>query len=314
MTKDQVYARIRKHCLAKEGAIEEYPWDDVVWKVRGKIFAGSSDGSNQVTVKSTPEEQSHLIEHPAVEVAKYVGRFGWVTVTITNKKTLDLGLELVDESYRSLAPKRKQTRSTSRGKSPGAPRLKRLEPSVLPLTPGRWKDFVKLFGPRGACAGCWCMEPRQTRSEWEKKKGATNRRLMKRLVDKGKRPPGLLAYIDGEPVGWISIEPRDVFTKLSLSRVLAAVDDKPVWSIVCFFVDKEYRNSGLSVALIEGAVEYARKRGARIVEGYPVEPKKKPMPPVFAFSGLATAYRKARFKEVARRSETRPIMRRAVRR
>ena len=95
-----------------------------------------------------------------IEVAKYVGRSGWVTITMTSKKA----------------------------KNRGASRVKRLEPSVRPLTPGRWKDLVKLFGPRGACAGCWCMEPRQTRSEWEKKRGATNRRLMKRLVDNGKRP------------------------------------------------------------------------------------------------------------------------------
>ncbi len=157
------------------------------------------------------------------------------------------------------------------------------------------------------------MEPRQTRSEWEQKKGATNRRLMKRLVDRGNRPPGLLAYVDGEPVGWISIEPREVFTRLARSRVLAPVDDKPVWSIVCFFVHRGYRNRGISVALIEAAVAHAREKGARLVEGYPVEPRKKPMPPVFAYTGLAAAYRKARFREVARRSNSRPIMRRALR-
>ncbi len=156
------------------------------------------------------------------------------------------------------------------------------------------------------------MEPRQTRSEWERLKGEQNRRRMKRLVENGKRPPGLLAYLGREPVGWISIEPREVFSKLARSRVLAPVDDEPVWSIVCFFVDRRYRRRGLSVALIEGAVDYARKKGARIIEGYPVEPKKKPMPPVFAYTGLAAAYRRARFQEVARRSETRPIMRRIV--
>jgi GNAT superfamily N-acetyltransferase len=189
----------------------------------------------------------------------------------------------------------------------------KLDLKIVPLTPSRWKDFEMLFGPRGACAGCWCMEPRQTRAEWERLKGDKNRRAMKRLVEKGTRPPGLLAYVGREPVGWISIEPRDVFSKLERSRVLAPVDDKPVWSIVCFFVDKRYRRQGLSVALIKGAVDYARKKGARIVEGYPVEPKKDNVAPVFVFTGLAPAYRKAGFKEVARRSETRPIMRRAVR-
>jgi GNAT superfamily N-acetyltransferase len=190
---------------------------------------------------------------------------------------------------------------------------KKLEPRIVPLTPGRWKDFEKLFGPRGACAGCWCMEPRQTRSEWERLKGEKNRRAMKRLVEQGQRPPGLLAYLGREPVGWISIEPREAFSKLARSRVLAPVDDKPVWSIVCFFVEKRYRERGMSVALIEGAVDHARKKGARIVEGYPVEPRQDKMPSVFAFTGFASAYRKARFKEVARRSDTRPIMRRTVR-
>ena len=107
MTRDEAYARVREYCLAKEGATEEYPWGDVIWKVRGKIFAGSSDGSNEVTVKATPEEQTPLIEHPAIAVAKYVGRFGWVTITIKNKQTLALTLELIDSSYDSLAPKRK---------------------------------------------------------------------------------------------------------------------------------------------------------------------------------------------------------------
>jgi len=190
---------------------------------------------------------------------------------------------------------------------------RRTRPDIVPLISDRWDDFERLFGPRGACAGCWCMEPRQTRAEWESRKGTSNRRAMKRLVAKGERPPGLLAYLDDEPVGWISIEPREVFSKLSRSRILAPVDDKPVWSIVCFFVDKRYRGRGISVALIEGAVAHARRQGARLVEGYPVEPKKKAMPPVFAFTGLASAYRRARFKEVARRSATRPIMRRAVR-
>lgn len=191
--------------------------------------------------------------------------------------------------------------------------MARPKPEIVPLTSERWRDFTRLFGPKGACAGCWCMEPRLTRSEWQKNQGAGNRRAMKRLVDKGSRAPGILAYVDGEPAGWCSIEPRESFSRLSRSRVLAPVDDKPVWSIVCFFVDRRFRGRGLSVALIRGAVDHARARGARIVEGYPVEPRKKPMPPVFAYTGIAAAYRKAGFKEVARRSETRPIMRRNVR-
>ena len=157
------------------------------------------------------------------------------------------------------------------------------------------------------------MEMRLARADYERRKAAGNtRRALKRLVDDGQKP-GLLGYLDLEPVVWVSVQPREAFARFATSRVLAPVDDKPVWSIACFFVDKRYRRQGISVALIEGAVTYARDRGARIVEGYPVEPKKKEMPPVFAWTGLAAAYRRARFQGVARRSATRPIMRRTLR-
>lgn len=187
------------------------------------------------------------------------------------------------------------------------------EPRILPLTPSRWADFEKLFGPRGACAGCWCMEPRLTHAEWERGRGDKNRRAMKRLVDSRRRPPGLLAYLGREAAGWISVEPRGAFSKLARSRVLAPVDEKPVWSIVCFFVARRFRNQGVSVALLRGAVDYARRKGARLIEGYPVEPRSGKAAPVFVYTGLASAYRKAGFREVARRAPTRPIMRRAVR-
>jgi len=188
-----------------------------------------------------------------------------------------------------------------------------LRPTFKPLTPEIWDDFVQLFGPRGACAGCWCMEPRQSRVEWERLKGAGNRRAMKRLVDRGAETPGLLAYVAQEPVGWISIEPRESFSKLARSRVMAPVDARAVWSIVCFFIDKRFRGQGLSVRLIRAAVDHARDRGARIVEGYPSEPVSGRMAPVFAHMGLAASFRRAGFKEVARRSPTRPIMRRNLR-
>ncbi len=180
--------------------------------------------------------------------------------------------------------------------------------TIHPLTMDRWDDFVELFGTRGACGGCWCMTPRLTRREYEANKGAGNKRKMKALVRKG-QVPGVLGYCDGAPIGWCSIEPRESFSALERSRVCKPVDDKPVWSIVCFFLAKPYRRQGLSRQLIKGAVKYARSRGARIVEAYPVEPKKDPMPEVFAYHGIAAAFRKAGFREVARGSETRPIMR-----
>jgi GNAT superfamily N-acetyltransferase len=183
---------------------------------------------------------------------------------------------------------------------------------VEPLTPGRWDEFVGLFGTRGACGGCWCMFPRMTRSQFESKKGSGTRRAMRNLVASG-TPPGVLGYVDGHAVGWCAIEPREAFSSLSRSRILKPVDERPVWSIVCLFVAREHRRCGVSVGMIEGAVRWARSQGARMVEAYPVEPKKNPMPAVFAYTGIASAYVAAGFREVARRSETRPIMRRALR-
>jgi len=176
------------------------------------------------------------------------------------------------------------------------------------LTPDRWLDFEKLFGPRGACGGCWCMWYRLKRSEFEKQKGGGNKKAMKTLVDGG-NVPGIMAYSSGKPVAWCSVAPRQEFSALERSRILKPVDDQPVWSIICFFVEKNHRRKGFNIALLKAAIDFAKQRGAKILEGYPVEPKKNPMPDVFAFYGLASAFKKAGFKECLRRSETRPIMR-----
>jgi GNAT superfamily N-acetyltransferase len=179
---------------------------------------------------------------------------------------------------------------------------------VKPLTLDLWADFEELFGDRGACGGCWCMWFRISRKQFEAQKGEGNRRAIKAIVASG-RVPGLLAYHEGRAVGWCSVAPREEFPRLDNSRILGRIDDRPVWSVVCLFVAKEHRNKGLSTRLLEAAVDYVRDRGGRIVEGYAVEPKKDVMPATFAYHGLASAYRGAGFVEVARRSQTRPIMR-----
>lgn len=182
--------------------------------------------------------------------------------------------------------------------------------SFHPLTSDRWGDFAALFGERGACAGCWCMFPLLARKEWEAGKGARNRKAMKKRVDSGV-VPGLLAYEAGKPIGWIALAPRETYSLLERSRIMAPLDDEPVWSVVCFFIDRRHRGRGLSVKLLEAAAKYARKQGARILEGYPVDPEK-PTAPAFAWHGAAPAFQRAGFEEVARRSPTRPLMRRRL--
>lgn len=108
--------------------------------------------------------------------------------------------------------------------------------------------------------------------------------------------------------------PASSYPALARSRVLRPVDDTPVWSISCLFVARAYRNQGVSVKLLKAATEFVRERGGTVVEGYPVEPRQGVIPPVFAWTGLPSAFRRAGFVEVARGSETRPIMRLTVRR
>jgi GNAT superfamily N-acetyltransferase len=182
------------------------------------------------------------------------------------------------------------------------------EPTFHPLTPERWPDLESLFGPRGATGGCWCMYWRLPRSEFELMKGEQNRQAFHSLVVEGP-PPGILAYLDGKPAGWCAVSPRQEYTALARSRVLKPVDDQPVWSIGCFFVARAQRRQGLTLKLLQAAVDYAISQGARIVEGYPVEPASGQMPDVFAWTGFADTFRQAGFVEVVRRSTNRPIFR-----
>ena len=178
-----------------------------------------------------------------------------------------------------------------------------------PLTPVRWGDLERLFGKRGACGGCWCMYWRLSRPEFEKRKGEGNRRAFKALVARG-AARGVIAYHGSEPVAWCAVGPRDDFPRLARSRVLSPVDDQPVWSVTCFFVARPHRRRGLSVGLLTAAAGMAGRSGARLLEGYPQEPRGASMPDAFAWTGLSGAFRRAGFEECARRSPTRPIMRR----
>jgi GNAT superfamily N-acetyltransferase len=206
-----------------------------------------------------------------------------------------------------------------RERAPGAPRraghalgagaaAKRLH--ILPLTPGRWSDLERLFGAKGACAGCWCMWMRLPAAEFRRLKGAGNRRALRALV--ARRPPGLIAYDAGEPVAWVAVAPRGEYLRLANSRVLEPVPGEDVWAAPCFFVKPSHRGGGLGVRLLEAAATFARRGGARSVEGYPTTNRAERQPPAFVYSGFESTFRRAGFTEVARRSPTRPILRREL--
>ena len=177
-----------------------------------------------------------------------------------------------------------------------------------PLTPDLWDDAAALFGPRGACAGCWCMFWKLPRAQFARQQGEGNRRAFRRIVKAG-RVPGILAYADGKPVGWCALEPRTAYARLARSRVLAPVDDQPVWSVTCFYVARGFRRRGVTVQLLRAALKHVRRCGGHLVEGYPVVPKPyHRSATAFAWTGFAPAFEAAGFKDCADRS--RPIMRR----
>lgn len=179
--------------------------------------------------------------------------------------------------------------------------------SFQPVGPERWGDFENLFGANGACAGCWCMWWRETRGEYSQFSGEGNKQRMREIILAG-RVPGLIAYLDDLPVGWVSVAPREEFPSLDRSRVAKRVDERPVWSLVCFFIRKGYRRQGLTGALIRAAAAYAREQGAEVLEAYPVEHESK-VNGSGEFTGFASTFRRAGFVEAARRSEKRPVMR-----
>ena len=185
--------------------------------------------------------------------------------------------------------------------------IEELDLSFHPLTQKLWRDFEMLFGAHGACGGCWCMYWKLRGREFSDNTGDTARQMQKSIVD-AKTVPGLLAYSEGYPIGWIAVEPRKAYPKLAHSRILKPVDDADVWSVTCFFVGKKHRRKGVTVELLKAAIRHVKKHGGKIVEGYPTDAGKD-QPAPFIYTGTASAFKQAGFYEAARNSPARPIFR-----
>jgi GNAT superfamily N-acetyltransferase len=177
-----------------------------------------------------------------------------------------------------------------------------------PVTLAEWPDMQKLFTSSNPFRRCWCMFWRSKRADFERGQGGGNRAAMEQLIVSG-HVPGLLAYQAEEPVGWVSVAPREDFAALERSRTLKRIDNQPVWSIVCFVVSKEQRSKGMLAVLIRGAVDYAASQGARIVEAYPLIPEESSNPALSIYMGVVSTFEQLGFKEMAQPSRMRMMMR-----
>lgn len=190
--------------------------------------------------------------------------------------------------------------------------------TILPLTPSRLPDLAELFEEGGDPKWCWCAYFRVRGTEFSNAGKAGHRSVLEVAVVDGaavERAPGLVAYDDDRAVGWISIGPREDYERLAYSRVLAPIDDRPVWSIVCFVVGRQARGRGIAAALLDAGVEYARGHGATMLEAYPVEvPDGERIRSGDVFRGTLSMFERAGFELVARRqwsasTPARPIVR-----
>ncbi|MHB8873350.1 MAG: GNAT family N-acetyltransferase [Myxococcaceae bacterium] len=185
---------------------------------------------------------------------------------------------------------------------------------IRDLTASLWPDYVKLFGKNGACGGCWCMSWRVPKGEkWADLKGEKARRRMKGLIEGGEAH-GVIAYADGEPVGWCAYGRRPDFARLDRAPSLACDDAGKVWSLPCFFVKSGFRGQGVATALLAGALKMMKQHGARLAEGYPAKPPKsgEPLPAAFAWTGTRSLFAAAGFEVVGNRDGGKQRVRRAL--
>jgi GNAT superfamily N-acetyltransferase len=174
---------------------------------------------------------------------------------------------------------------------------------VLPATGDRFSDIAAVLAPSGKGA-CWCMYYRMTSSQYGRvpahqlpQAARTRRDLLHARADEPPAP-GMLAYLDGMPVGWCGLGPRTEFARLQRSRTIPAVDGLAVWSVVCFLVRPGYRRRGIAAALLAGAVEYARDCGAPALEGYPVDSAGARIDSTFAYVGTTSMFEAAGFHRI----------------
>jgi GNAT superfamily N-acetyltransferase len=176
-----------------------------------------------------------------------------------------------------------------------------------PVTLDRLPDLARFSIEHGKFRYCSCMRWRLKSAEFSRSTKAERVERLAELITCG-QPVGVLAYVGAEPVGWCSIAPREAYAALERYRALPRLDDAPVWSVVCLFVDRRWRRQGLTLGLIKASVNYARSRGAKIIEGYPVPADAR----LYTYMGSPSTFRAAGFRDVTPDGQARTVMRYAV--
>jgi len=165
------------------------------------------------------------------------------------------------------------------------------------LTPELWPKLEELFGENGACGGCWCQAWKIEKSErWQDVKGKEAKRRLHTGVKAGSTL-GILAFVNGRPVGWCSFGPRMSYPRLNRCRTLKCDDADEVWSIPCFFVARGFREQGVATALLRHALRAMKRQYVKVAEGYPSKPDKNGRyVPAFAWTGTRSLFEKAGFR------------------
>lgn len=183
---------------------------------------------------------------------------------------------------------------------------------VAPATPDRWADIVTVMGVRGDPSRCWCQFFRLRGADWQAATARSNRAALRRQVESPRAPPGVLAYLTGEPVGWCAVAPKGSYPRVIASRTTAIPDDDVdgVWAVTCFVVRVGFRRQGVAGALLRGAVDLARQKGATAVEGYPIDPDaRSSVNSAELYHGTVSVFCAAGFTELRRPSPARAVVR-----